>query len=72
MQSIRREGLKSKSRLYVHLSKDMETAVNVGGRHGKPYVFKVLSGEMYRKGYKFFLSENGVWLTKSVPIEFLE
>ncbi len=70
--AIRAEGLKPMSRLYVHLSKDVKTAVKVGSRHGKPYVFKVNAGEMSRQGYKFLLSENGVWLTKSVPPDFLE
>jgi len=50
----------------------METAVNVGSRHGKPHIFKVCTGEMFRNGCKFWLSENGVWLTKAVPIEYLE
>ena len=72
VESILREGLIPKSRLYVHLSKDMETAVNVGSRHGKPHIFKVYTGEMFRQGCKFWLSENGVWLTKTVPIEYLE
>lgn len=27
---------------------------------------------MYNDGYKFFLSQNGVWLTKEVPICYLE
>ena len=66
------EGLKPKSRLYVHLSKDLETAVTVGKRHGKPFVFKVKSGKMHRNGFEFFLSENGVWLIKAVPAAFLE
>jgi len=72
VESILREGLIPKSRLYVHLSKDMETAVNVGSRHGKPHIFKVHTGEMFRQGCKFWLAENGVWLTKAVPIEYLE
>jgi putative RNA 2'-phosphotransferase len=72
VESILREGLIPKSRLYVHLSKDMETAVNVGNRHGKPHIFIVRTGEMFRQGYKFWLSENGVWLTKEVPTEYLE
>lgn len=71
-ESIRAEGLKPMSRLYVHLSKDFETAVKVGKRHGKPFVFVVKTGEMYKRGYKFWISENGVWLTKAVPPEFLE
>lgn len=32
--SINKEGLISKNRVYVHLSKDVETAINVGSRHG--------------------------------------
>ena len=71
VSSIKSEGLKPKSRLYVHLSKDRETAVKVGSRHGKPVVFEVNSSEMSRNGYEFFLSENGVWLTKIVPAEYL-
>lgn len=71
-EGIRKEGLKPMSRLYVHLSKDVETAVKVGSRHGKCVVFKVKAGEMSRQGYKFWLSENGVWLTKNVPPIFLE
>ena len=27
---------------------------------------------MYNDGYKFFLSQNSVWLTKEVPICYLE
>lgn len=69
--SIRKEGLIPKTRLYVHLSKDKETAEKVGARHGKPHIFFVHSGKMYRAGYKFYLSENGVWLTKCVPPQFL-
>lgn len=37
--SIDRQGLLPKSRLYVHLSKDEETAVKVGKRHGKPVLY---------------------------------
>lgn len=70
VSSINEQGLIPKSRLYVHLSKDEETAVKVGQRHGKPVIYKVKSGEMYNDGYKFFRSVNGVWLTKSVPVKY--
>ena len=72
VSSIDEQGLIPKSRLYVHLSKDEETAVNVGKRHGKPVVYKVNSGDMHRDGYVFYQSVNGVWLTKSVPVKYLE
>ena len=69
--SIDKTGLIPKSRLYVHLSGDEDTAVKVGSRHGKPVIYKVAAGKMERAGYAFFLSVNGVWLTKEVPKEYL-
>ena len=69
--SILRQGLIAKSRLYVHLSSDWETAVKVGSRHGQPVVFIVDSGRMHQAGMKFYLSVNGVWLTKEVPSSYL-
>jgi putative RNA 2'-phosphotransferase len=70
--SIDVQGLIPKSRLYVHLSADADTARKVGQRHGKPVIYLVKSGEMYKAGYSFFRSVNGVWLTKQVPARFLE
>lgn len=71
VESIERFGLISKSRLYVHLSKDVDTAINVGKRHGEPVIYLVHSGAMYRQGYTFYLSANGVWMVSNVPLEFL-
>ena len=71
VSSINDMGLIPKSRLYVHLSKDMETAVNVGKRHGKPVIYIVDSKKMAADGCKFYLSVNNVWLTKKVPVEYL-
>lgn len=72
LDSIMAEGLKPMSRLYVHLSKDEETAVKVGKRHGKPVVLKVRAEEMWRNGHRFYLSANGVWLVKMVPVGYIE
>ncbi len=72
VSSIDAQGLIPKSRLYVHLSSDKDTAHKVGQRHGKPVIYTVKSGEMHKDGYKFFLSVNGVWLTKEVPLRYLE
>ena len=69
--SIDQNGLIPKSRLYVHLSKDVETAKAVGKRHGKEVVYSINSEQMYKDGYKFYLSKNGVWLTKRVPVKYL-
>ena len=70
--SIEKNGLISKSRLYVHLSVDIETADKVGGRHGKPIVYKIDAEQMDKDGYTFYLSVNGVWLTKTVPVQYLQ
>lgn len=69
--SIEKTGLRPGNRMYVHLSSDMQTAEKVGSRHGKPIVYQVKSGEMYRKGFRFYRSVNGVWLTIMVPVEYL-
>ena len=69
--SIDREGLIPKSRLYVHLSSDEETARKVGSRHGKPVIYTVDCAAMTADGYQFFLSANHVWLTKAVPAGYL-
>lgn len=69
--SIDRQGLLPKSRLYVHLSSDRETAQAVGRRHGAPVIYEVRAGAMGRDGYKFYRSVNGVWLTKAVPAGYL-
>ena len=70
--SLDEQGLIPKSRLYVHLSADEETARKVGSRHGKPVIYIVKSGEMYRNREKFYRSVNGVCLTKRVAIQYLQ
>ena len=72
VESIERSGLLPKSRLYVHLSDNSETAIKVGSRHGNPMVYTVDAERMSNDGYVFYRSANGVWLTKAVPIEYLE
>lgn len=72
VESIRNKGLVPGQRQYVHLSPDYQTAVAVGGRHGKPVVLTVQAGAMAGDGFLFYLSENGVWLTKEVPARYLE
>ena len=69
--SIEKQGLVAGSRLYVHLSSDLETAEKVGRRHGDPVVYQISSGQMYRDGFAFYLSANKVWLTKAVPAQYL-
>lgn len=69
--SIRRQGLLKRSRNHVHLSADRATAKVVGSRRGSPVVLVVLAQKMHQYGYGFFRSENGVWLTDSVPVDYI-
>lgn len=68
--AIRSDGIKKMSRQHVHLSSDEDTAVKVGKRHGQPVVIKIDAAAMYGDGYKFYISENGVWLTEHVPSKY--
>jgi putative RNA 2'-phosphotransferase len=71
LESIRLNGLRRGKRLHVHLSADEQSAKIVGARRGQPVVLRVAAQAMFRDGYVFYVSENGVWLTKHVPPEFL-
>ena len=72
VESIDVQGLIPKSRLYVHLSSDVETAKNVGSRHGRPVIYEIDCRQMAADGYRFFESANHVWLTKEVPVRYLK
>lgn len=71
LDNIFKEGLKPQSRLYVHLSYDKETALTVGRRHGKPVILSVDARRMYDDGVKFYISNNGVWLTEFVDKKYI-
>jgi putative RNA 2'-phosphotransferase len=71
LESILNDGLKSQSRQHVHLSATIETAKVVGGRHGKPVVLLINAKSMYKAGFKFYLSENKVWLANAVPAAYI-
>lgn len=71
LPSISEQGLKSGQRQHVHLSTDINTAINVGSRYGKPVVLTIDSEKMHSNGYQFFISDNHVWLTEYVPNEYL-
>ena len=60
------------NRLYVHLSLDEATAVQVGRRHGKPALLRVDAKRMDEEGFDFYYAVNGVWLTKTVPVGFFQ
>ncbi len=72
ISAIKDTGLLKMNRQHVHLSKDRETAIKVGSRRGKAIILSVRAGEMYKKGFEFYCSENGVWLTDHVPSEYID
>lgn len=72
VESILKNGLDKQKRQHVHLSSDIETAIKVGQRHGKPIVLSVFAEQMHKDNFEFYLSENAVWLTDSVPIQYLK
>jgi len=71
VDSIFAQGLLPGNRHYVHLSMDEKTALKVGQRHGKPVILAIAALLMHEKGFAFYQAENGVWLTQTVPTEFL-
>lgn len=70
--SIRKQGLLKRSRNHVHLSSDIETAEKVGTRRGEPVILTIQAAAMHESGHTFYISANGVWLTDSVPVSFIE
>ena len=68
---IMKQGLKKMKRHHVHLSAEAVKAKEIGARRGKPVVLTVDTRDMVKQGIKFFISENGVWLTDFVAPEYL-
>ena len=70
--SIMEKGLLPRSRQCVHLSEDEETAAEVGNRRkGDLAILRVDAPRMYGAGYRMWRANNGVWITKMVPPEYI-
>lgn len=51
---------------------DIDETMQIGAATwDRPIIYTVHSGAMYRQGFIFYKSENGVWLTERVPVEYL-
>jgi putative RNA 2'-phosphotransferase len=59
------------SRNYVQLSQNIETAKEVGARHGSPVILEINTKRMFDDGIKFYLSNNNVWLTDYVSPDYI-
>ena len=71
LDAIFEGGLKKMARHHVHLSPNLETAVKVGARRGRPVILNVDAARMAADGHVFMVSSNGVWLTEAVPAAYL-
>lgn len=67
--------IKKMNRNFVHLSDNAETAKKVGIRHLKNLndsivIIIIDTKRMYNDGVKFFVSDNGVWLTDDIDRKY--
>ena len=72
LDNIKINGLQKMQRQHVHLSKDLETAIKVGNRRGKAIVLEINALEMYKDGFEFYLSKNGVCLSNEIPAKYIK
>lgn len=71
LDSILKHGIRPQNRQYVHLSTEPETALTVGGRHGRAVLLTVDARSMHADGLEFFQSSRGIWLTRMVPAQYV-
>ncbi|MCF7805261.1 MAG: RNA 2'-phosphotransferase [Candidatus Marinimicrobia bacterium] len=71
IEPIRKNGIRSQNRQFVHLSQDTKSAKKVGSRHGKPEVLTISAKQMKEDGFTFYQSDAGIWLTKKVPASYI-
>lgn len=71
--SLALEGLQPKNRDFVHLSEDLEVAIQNAERWNTKDIdlYIINTKEMIKDGVKFFKSENNVWLVKEVLPAYL-
>lgn len=72
LKSIKLKGLNSRPSQHVHLSADLAAATKIGMRHGRPAILLIEAKRMFADGFDFFLTDQEVWLTKEVPLAYLE
>lgn len=70
--AIRRDGLRKMGRHHVHLTTSLTIAQQVGQRHGRPVILTIQALLMYEQQHVFYVSDNGVWLTDHVPVQYIK
>ena len=70
---IKTHGLKRMSRQHVHLSGDVDTALMVASRRkGETVILVVDTQKAVRMGVRFFIADNGVFLSDDIPATCLQ
>lgn len=70
---ICKAGLKPMKRHYVHLSIDLELAMQVGGRKTlNPIILTIRAKEANHNGIKFYLGNENIWLADYIPPEYID
>jgi putative RNA 2'-phosphotransferase len=64
-------GLQKMSRHHVHLTTDLNMAFKVGSRRGESVILAIDTLAMMNDGYRFYRTENDVWLVDAVPPQYL-
>lgn len=67
LDAILSQGVSSMRRQLVHLSEDVASARQVGGRHGRPVILEIDAASMAHEGIAFHRLPGGIWLTPEVP-----
>ncbi len=71
--SIMKSGLLPNKRQYVHLSADIDTALQVGKRRDDNPAILVIDAETaWKDGVKFYLGNDKVWLADTVPAKYIK
>ncbi|GCE25738.1 putative RNA 2'-phosphotransferase [Dictyobacter alpinus] len=71
-EQIRQTGLRPMGRQYVHLSEDVETALDVARRRtSQPVILLVSALDAHQHNIAFYLGNDSVWLADSIPTTFL-
>lgn len=71
-ERILKYGLRPMGRKYVHLSTDVETALEVGRRRsGNPVVLVIDAGRAWQDGVQFYRGNENTWLSDAIEPEYI-
>lgn len=72
LESITEKGLLPKGRQYVHLSIDVDTALQVGKRRDNQPIILLINAKLaWNEGIKFYQGNDKVWLADFVPGKYI-